>query len=538
MLIFDTIRARRAATLVWVTGGSVFMYVIALGYVREVDQSPSGAPGMGAALEAAAQAMRLLRWPAERLDTFGGYITYHNVTMLALLLGLWAAVQGARTLRGTHVEGPLEEILATGWSRGRVIIDRVAGFVVTLAVITFGIGLGLAAATAVAGVYDFGGSMVTVASAGLGALACFALGLAAAQFVATERAAAGMASSVIIGLYLLTNVWEELGGLGTVRFVSPFYYFNQSRALVPGQSASLPAMGVLIGMAAMMTGLSAWAFERRDISSPLWARKRRLRLTGIAGVEPGDIRPYWRAECARQRMGLLGWSAGMAMLMGLMAWLEPVVIKFWEELGFTEFMIAAGSEASVTDQYISFTAELVAAVVIGFVVAQAAVWVAEMRDGRVELYLAHPVSWRKLVLERLGAMTVGVIAIALGAVVGLSIGAAVADVPLGAIGLLRTALDTVLLGLAIGGLGAVLVAWLPTVLSVTWLAVTGAGSYLLAFAVPLFDLPEWLTNLSFFGAYGHPYLEIPDAIGLVFLIGLAAAGAWLAPIVANRLPKV
>jgi len=41
---------------------------------------------MAASIQAGAQVMRLLRWPAERLDTLGGYLTYHNVMLFVLFL--------------------------------------------------------------------------------------------------------------------------------------------------------------------------------------------------------------------------------------------------------------------------------------------------------------------------------------------------------------------------------------------------------------------------------------------------------------------
>ena len=81
----------------------------------------------------AAEAMRPLRWPAERLDTLGGYLTYHNIVLFSLFLSVYAAMQGARALRRVEDRGALEQVLATGWPREAVVRDRVLGFVVALA---------------------------------------------------------------------------------------------------------------------------------------------------------------------------------------------------------------------------------------------------------------------------------------------------------------------------------------------------------------------------------------------------------------------
>ncbi|HEX6299552.1 MAG TPA: ABC transporter permease subunit [Acidimicrobiia bacterium] len=536
MLIADTLRARRLAAVVWIVVGAAFMLVIGYGYVEEVETYPGGAPGIGAALEAAAQAMRLLRWPAERLDTFGGYITYHNLTVVALALGIWGASQGASLLRGPKAEGQLEYVLSTGYGRRRVFASRVAGFVIILLFVTTGIGMGLAVATAVAGALDLSGSMIAMASAGLAALACFGLGLVTGQLAGSARFAAGVTSAAVTGMYLLTNVWEELGWVGSLRYLSPFYYSNQSRVLVPGQSLDLTAMIVLFGMAVGAVGIAVWAFQRRDLRAPLG----RLRARAGAAPRPYRVasRSYWWSESSHHRVGLVAWSLGAALITGLMAWLEPVVVEVWEESGFSEFLSAADSGASVADQYLSFASQLVAAVVAAYTISQTAGWLAEMRDGRVELFLSHPISWEILILLRLAVASAGVLAISTAAAVGLSLGAAAVDAPLNLIGLLRTIPITLVLGLAILGLGAMLVAWMPTSTSVILLSAVTFASYLLAFVIPLFDLPDWTMNVSLFGAYGQPYLELPDAGGLLLLTLLALAGGVVAPWVAERHPKV
>jgi hypothetical protein len=154
------------------------------------------------------------------------------------------------------------------------------------------------------------------------------------------------------------------------------------------------------------------------------------------------------------------------------------------------------------------------------------------------MLLSHPVSWQRLILQRLAMASAGVLAVATAAAAGLSVGAVAVDAPLNLTGLLRTIPITLVLGLAILGLGAILVAWMPTSTSVILLSAVTFASYLLAFVIPLFDLPAWTMNLSLFGAYGQPYLELPEARGLLLLTVLALAGGFVAPMLAERHPKV
>ena len=97
---------------------------------------------------------------------------------------------------------------------------------------------------------------------------------------------------MITGLYLFTNVWQELGPAGWARFISPFYYFDASRALVPGYGLDLPAAAALLAMTALLIGAAAWAFQRRDYAAALWSRR--------AG-RPGPGTPGWSSGryCAR-----------------------------------------------------------------------------------------------------------------------------------------------------------------------------------------------------------------------------------------------
>ena len=537
-LITDTLRSRRLGIGIWIAGGSLAMYAIGAGFASEVARFAGGAKAMAASMAPGTEALRLLRWPAERLDTLGGYLTYHNVTLYVLFLSLYAAVAGTHAVRGPESRHALEEILATGWSRFAVIRDRMAGFVVSLALISAGVGAGLGIAMAAGGQPDLGGSLVTAAAAGLCALTGYALGLLISQLIVSTRAASGVAAAVITGLYLLTNVWQELGPAGWVRFISPFYYFNTSRALVPGYGFDLPAAAALVAMTVLLAGAAAWAFQRRDYAVALWSRRAGASAPRPAGpVQRPVLRTLWSAALFRERYGLLGWAGAAALSMLVMARLEPSVVDLWNKVELFRNFIGTEAGRPVADQYLSFAGEIVAPIVVAYVITRAAAWVADLRQGRVELILAGPVSWPRLIGERLAALIVGILAITAGAIAGLALGAASAGAPLSGPGLLRLAAITVLLGTALGAVAAVAVAWLPSGLAVTVLAVFAAASYLLTYLVQLFGWPGWVSKLSVFGAFGRPYLELPTAAGFAVLAGLAVGGTLLAVAVARRSPK-
>lgn len=536
-LVADTLRSHRVTASVWVLGGTTAMYAMALALASEMSSFPGGSKALADSIWAGAQALRPMRWPAERLDTLGGYLTYHNITLFTFFLGVYAAVQGARALRGAEDRHSLEEILATGWSRPAVVRDLAAGFLLTLALVSLGLGLGVAASMAAGGEPDLGGSLITMAASGLCAMVAYSLGLLVSQLASTTRSAAGVSAIVLTVLYVGTNVWEELGPLGAMRFLSPFHYANASRALVPGYGLDLPATAALLVMAAVLLGLATWAFEHRDYGSAVWGRRPGpVRPAASAGrVQRRMLHSAWAEALLRGRGALLAWAGAAGAFSAVLALLQPGVMDAWAALGSYVGGTAGGSPET---QYTAFAGEIVTPVIAAFVVTQAAGWVADLANGRVEMVLAAPVSWSRLVWERLLAVTVGVAVITAAALGGLAIGAAAVAAELDVAGLSRLAADCVLLGAALGAVAAVVVAGLRSGAAVTALAVFVGASFLIGYLVPLLSWPDWVNRLSVFGAFGHPYVEWPPLGGVAVLLTLASAGGLLAAAIAERTPKV
>jgi len=72
--VADTVRTHRVSTAVWVLAGGLTMYGMALAIAVEMKDFPGGSQALAASIYPSAEAMRPMRWPAERLDTLGGYI--------------------------------------------------------------------------------------------------------------------------------------------------------------------------------------------------------------------------------------------------------------------------------------------------------------------------------------------------------------------------------------------------------------------------------------------------------------------------------
>ncbi len=547
-LVLDTLRANAVSAAVWVVAGSAANVAMAIALKREMDSYPGGAGALAASILPAAEAMRPLRWPAERLDTLGGYLTYHNLTLFALFLTLYGAMQGAKAIRGGEDDHSLEEVLATGWSRWDVVRDRALGFVATIAIIALGLGLGTAAGLAAAREPDLSGALGAFAAIGSCALLGYGLGLFVSQLTTDRRAAAGISAVVLTCLYVVENTWEDLHGLGILRFVSPFHYVNLSRALVPGHGFNPLTAAVLVTAAAVLVLASGWAFQRRDYRAPLWHRTRPVTTAGAGAISTAGsaggalprvlLRSAWSALVVRGRYGLLAWSGAAALFTGLMMFLEPAVMDVWS--WFATFIPGGGglTGTSAETQYIGFATQIVIPFVAGYVITQGSGWAADLAQGRVELVVATRLSASRLVADRLLSVVLGTAVVALGAILGLCVGAVAVDVALEVPGLVRTGAVSVLLGAALAGVAALVVAVFRGPRAVTVLAVLLGASCLVGYLVELFSWPSWTARFSVFALFGSPYLDWPGATDSLVLAGLAVVGGVAAMRVSETLPKV
>ena len=537
-LIADTVRAHRTGIILWMIVGAASQVATASMLAQEFRTTPGGGAALAPGVEAAAQALRVLRWPAERLDTLGGYLTYHNILLVPLLLGLYAAIAGAQAIRGAELGGSLEEVLATGRRRFAVLTQRALGFLAATTLIAVGLGAGTAIGLAAGGEADTAAAFVTVGEAALCAFTFYALAVLVSQLTRTTRTAVGITALVMALLYVFTNVWDKAGPLAVLRFISPFYYFQQSRVLVPGHGFDVAATVVLALIPLALLAAAGWAFEHRDYASVVAARPAvDIRPRRVTLGAPW-LRAFWSSTLVRQRYGLLAWIVATAFMATFVSYLEPEVRKLWDQIDYFRRFIAISGVGSLTDQYMAFAGTLIAPVVAAYATTQIGAWIADLRQGRVELILSSPVAWTRLVVERLLALSAGAAFIIAAAIAGLAAGAQAAGVPLRGDGLVRLAADGLLFGLAIGGLGAILVAVMRTGLATALLAVFLVVTYLVDLLAQAYDWPAWVGNLSVFGAFGQPYIAVPAASGLALLAGLALVGTIAAAWISERTPKV
>src|SRR5260370_991880 len=128
------------------------------------------------------------------------------------------------------------------------------------------------------------------------------------------RGIRAVARVLLLALFRPTSLRRPFDGLVRWRWLSPFYYYDQSSPLVPGGRVDARATFTLFAIAAVVAILAAVAFRFRDIGSPLFSLPvpHRPASYDVSGT------PVWRVPVLRdlydRRAGLLVWTAGVAGL--------------------------------------------------------------------------------------------------------------------------------------------------------------------------------------------------------------------------------
>src|SRR5438105_11692445 len=280
-----TLRDFRVAILGWGAGMGLLMYVVL-----------AAVPSLVATPQARASVVSLagtFTWIAEPIavDTPGGYVTW-KYGLTILLIAIWSLLAGSRLLRGEEERGSLDALISLPRGRVRVALEKLA------AVWTALLGMGL-----LFGMLAFAGGKSVSADFGLGdallfglnvALICGVFGsiaLLLSQFTQERGTASGLTGGLLLVFIVLDMVHRVIPGTEWLSRLSPVYYYNLSKPLVPASSYVVPSssygtnpggMLILLALCVLLSGAAIWLFARRDVGGTV-ALPGFLRLPERAG---------------------------------------------------------------------------------------------------------------------------------------------------------------------------------------------------------------------------------------------------------------
>src|SRR6202521_2675204 len=179
-------------------------------------------------------------WNADTVavDTIGGYATF-KIGIFIFLIAVWPLLAGSRMLRGEEDRGSLDVLLSLPRPRLRVALEKLTAM--WAALLAMGLLIGLVA---------FAGGKKFGADFGLGdgllfglnlALICALIGglaLLISQFTQERGPAAGWTAGLLLVFIVLDMVHRVIPNTEWISRLSPVYYYNLSKPLVPGYGAS------------------------------------------------------------------------------------------------------------------------------------------------------------------------------------------------------------------------------------------------------------------------------------------------------------
>src|SRR5260370_15280461 len=93
------------------------------------------------------------------------------------------------------------------------------------------------------------------------------IGLLVSQFTQERRTAAGITSGLLLISIVLDAMHRVAPSTLWLSRLSPVYYYNLSKPLVPGYGADVMGLLVIVGLSFRLSGLAVWLFVRRDVGA-------------------------------------------------------------------------------------------------------------------------------------------------------------------------------------------------------------------------------------------------------------------------------
>jgi len=531
-----TLRDFRVAIVGWGAGIGLLLYTI-FAAVPSLVATP-------AARAALVSLGRSYTWIAEpiQIDTPGGYATW-KYGFTILVMALWPLLAGSRTLRGEEERGSLDGLLSLPVSRTRVALEKLAAMWTAL------LGMGL-----LIGLLGYAGSARVNAGVSLGntllyglnlALICGVFGsiaLLLSQFTQERRTAAGITGGLLVVFIVLDMLHRVIAGTEWLSRLSPVYYYNLSKPLIPSYGTNPGALLVLLALSVLLSGVALVLFVPRDIGQtvalPAWLRlpERTLTLEQALPENAWSLRSVYTRSLAKIAVPTFWWTVAIAGFAAFFVFIarqtEQQLKAFLQGSSFlsTEIAKVGGGDVTANATLLSFLFVFLPVLLMAFAVTQASRWAADEEDGLQELVLAAPQSRLGVLLARFGAVATSTVIIGVLTFALTALASAVSGFTLDWGNLAAASLSIIPLGLLMAALGYLFSGWLRAAVD------TGALSFLLViwffitFVGP--DLNWSATTLKFsaFYYYGTPLVNGLPVGDMLIILAVAVVALVLASV--------
>jgi polyether ionophore transport system permease protein len=531
-----TLRDYRIAILGWGIGIGLLMYVVLVAVL-----SVFTTPQARASLVSLGSSYSWLAEPVS-LDTPGGYVTW-KYGLTILVIAIWPLLASSRMLRGEEERGSMDVLLSLPRGRGRVALEKLAAIWTAL------LGMGL-----LIGLLTFAGGMRVNADFSLGdallsglnlVLICGVFGslaLLISQFTPERGTAAGLTGGLLLIFIVLDMVHRVIPNTDWISHLSPIYYYNLNKPLIPGYGINLGATLLLLALSIILSGASIWLFVRRDIGGtvalPGWLRlpERATRPEQALPVDAWSLRSVYSRGLGMMAVPAFWWTLAIA---GFAAWMVIVVQQTESQLAtiyqsspILKDLITkvGGGDVATNATILSALFAFLPLLLMAFAVTQVNRWAADEEDGRLEMVLATPQPRLNVLLARFAALTtvlviMGVLTLAVTELTSLATG-----LKLDGGNVAAATLSMIPLGLLVAAIGFLFSGWLRTAIDTGLLSFLLVIWFFITFVGPELNWPEGVQKLSAFYYYGTPLLHGLSLGNMLLVLAVAVVALALASV--------
>jgi len=475
-------------------------------------------------------------WIAEpiKIDTAGGYATWkYGITILVVVI--WPLLAGSGMLRGEEERGSLDVLLSLPRGRVRVALEKVAAL--WTALLVFGLVVGL---LTFAGGARLNGEISLGATLAFGvnlALICAVFGsiaLLVSQFTQERRTASGLTAGILLVAIVVDMVHRVVPNTVWLSQLSPVYYYNLSKPLVPGYGANAGAMLFLLALSLLFTGAAVWLFARRDLGG-VAIRLPERDSAAAQGLPRSDfsLRSVYLRSLGMITTATFWWTLAIA---GFAAWMVIIVKQTEAQLrsllsgssAIAGFAKLGGRDSATNAGIVGAFFLFLPVMLMAFAVTQANRWSADQDDGLLELVLSTPQPRLRVMLARFGALATATIFISVATLLATLLASAAWGLSLDYGNLAAASLSMIPLGLLVAAIGYLFAGWLRAAVD------TGLLSFLLviwvfiSFIGPGLSLPDATQKLSPFFYYGTPLMHGIQVADLLVVVAVGAVALAIA----------
>ncbi len=533
-IYLKTLRDFRVAILGWGVGMGFLVYVVLATF-----------PSLVTTAQARASLVSLsasFSWLAAPLavDTAGGFTTF-KIGFLIFLIALWPLMAGSRMVRGEEERGSLDVLLSLPRGRVQVVLEKLAAewtallaMGLLIGLLTFVGGKSVSADFSLGDVLLFGLNIVLICGV-FGAIA-----LLLSQFTRERGTASGWTAGLLLVSIVLDMAQRVIPNTTWLGRISPVYYYNLNKPLVPGYATNAGALLVLLALCVILNGAAVWLFARRDVggvvAGPAWLRwpERTAQPERALPVDAWSLRSVYTRSLGMIAAPACWWTLGIA---GFAGWMVVVVKQ-------TEVLLAniyagspllktlvtklGGGDTATNATILSAFFTFLPLLLMAFAVTQANRWSADEEEGRLELVLSTPQSRLWVLLGRFAALTTATVIIGVLTLAATALASVVTGLQLDGGNVAAATLSMIPLGLLVAAIGYLLSGWLRTALDTGLLSFLLAIWFFISFIGPELNWSDALLRLSAFYYYGTPLvhgLPLLDTLGILVagMVALALA---------------